>query len=535
MAVVIEPSSVADLAPHSVSLFGRRYPVDLPSTKDLRLRLACIVVTLHVLGQVAFGFRVSVPQIVSAVLAPAVLEVTIAARRTGRLSWPASAMLTGSGIGLILRVNGTARWDHWSWNAWYLYAAVGSVSLLSKYVLRRGSTQVFNPSNLGLLIVFSTLGRGRVQPLDLWWSGPAWATALVYILVVTGGVLITLRLGLFPMAAAFWLALVAGGSVLAASGHCIVTDWSLRPICDGDFLRLVLTSPEILVFLFFMITDPRTAPRSPATRALFGACVALLGVFLMAPERTEFGTKLALFFALACVCALRSVPALIPTTVVSRVGRAALALWRGQQGAVAIGSTIPVLVVAAAVALVLVGRPARTAYDAIDQGPVADPAVVVPEAAAAPLPTLRYDSAVDRFDSTLRGSRAEQLVRSLVIDLAVEETALRRRDPSLFDLVDHGTRLREMQQTLAPDAPQPGRGIPSYHVSDVRLTVVKLGGQSGALIAAEATGTVEFEPADASSTARHRVEPFSEQLIMRPAGEGHWLIVDERAASNSPG
>ena len=32
--------------------------------------------------------------------------------------WPASAMLTGSGVALILRVVGTPAGDPWSTNAW---------------------------------------------------------------------------------------------------------------------------------------------------------------------------------------------------------------------------------------------------------------------------------------------------------------------------------------------------------------------------------------------------------------------------------
>ena len=39
--------------------------------------------------------------------------------------------------------------------------------------------------------------------------------------------------------------------------------WHLGPITGTELWRILVFSPEILVFLFFMITDPKTAPRRP--------------------------------------------------------------------------------------------------------------------------------------------------------------------------------------------------------------------------------------------------------------------------------
>ena len=56
-------------------------------------------------------------------------------------------------------------------------------------------------------------------------------------------------------------------AVLAATGHTIIARWHLGPISGAYLWRVLLTSPEILVFLFFMITDPRTTPRGQRARA----------------------------------------------------------------------------------------------------------------------------------------------------------------------------------------------------------------------------------------------------------------------------
>lgn len=75
-------------------LGGRRYPAVLPKLRDSRMHVAAVTITLHVLGQTVLGFRVSVPQILVAILAPAAVELVRIFRRTGSIVWPASAMLT---------------------------------------------------------------------------------------------------------------------------------------------------------------------------------------------------------------------------------------------------------------------------------------------------------------------------------------------------------------------------------------------------------------------------------------------------------
>lgn len=149
----------------SVRMFGRTYPVVLPRIRDSRLHVAAIVITLHTLGQVGLGFHVSVPQILAAILTTALLQVAITFRQTRSFVWPASAMLTGSGIALILRVPTTPVGDHWTFHKWWLFSGIAAFSLLTKFVVRRNGSHVFNPSNVGLVIAFIVLGSSQVEPL----------------------------------------------------------------------------------------------------------------------------------------------------------------------------------------------------------------------------------------------------------------------------------------------------------------------------------------------------------------------------------
>ena len=56
------------------------------------------------------------------------------------------------------------------------------------------------------------------------------------------------------------------------------------------------------MFLFFMITDPKTAPRSPQHRIVYAVSLGLLASLMIAGATTEFASKVALLSSLAIVC-----------------------------------------------------------------------------------------------------------------------------------------------------------------------------------------------------------------------------------------
>jgi len=291
----------------TLTLGGSTYPVILPNTRDPRLQVAAVIITIHVLGQFGLRFVVSVPQILAAILTCAILEVALTFRTRRAFVWPASAMLTGSGVALILRVPGTPPNDHWSTHAWYVFAGVAAFSLLTKYAIRYRGSHVFNPSNLGLVIAFVVLGSTRIEPLDFWWAPLNIWMITAYAVILVGGLLVTARLRLLAAAATFWIALAVGVGIFAASGHCMTARWAFAPVCGFDFWRVIVFSPEVLIFLFFMITDPKTVPAGRVGRVLFGLLVAAASTLLMAAQTNEFGTKVALLGGLVVLCAARPI------------------------------------------------------------------------------------------------------------------------------------------------------------------------------------------------------------------------------------
>lgn len=303
----------------TLKIRGRAYPVLLPKLRDPRLHLAATITSLQVIGQVGFHFELSIAQILVSLATCAVLEVAIAFRTQRVILWPASALLTGNGVAFILRVPGTAHGDWWTLRGWWIFVGASAISLLSKHVIRWRGEHLFNPSNIGLVICFVALGRNRAAPLDFWWGPTSAWLALALLIIVLNGFAILWRLKLLRVALGFWAAFAAGIGLLTLSGHALTARWHLGSLSGFQLWSVLITSPEVLVFLFFMITDPKTAPRSPSGRLAYGVAIGVLAAVLIAPTTTEFAAKVALLGALTIVCVALPLLRLVPRPVGRRL------------------------------------------------------------------------------------------------------------------------------------------------------------------------------------------------------------------------
>lgn len=346
------PATALRIGAHSI-------PVVLPDRGDPRLRLAAVIVSLQVLGQVALGFRVSIAQILVAIGVCALIELAVGWLRERRLAWPASAMLTGNSIAFLLRTPGTHHGDWWSLNGISVFIAASAIAMLTKYLVRPHGRHRFNPSNLGLGLVFLLLGPQYVFPQYLWWGSPDWPVVTAVAVIVAGGVWVLRPLRLLPMVAAFLVVFWVAIAVLAATGASFLAIWSPRPVRGLEYWLNLAASPELLVFVFFMITDPVTAPRGSRARIAFGILVALAAAALVATQPSEFGVKVALLAGLTVVCAL------VPWLDVH------LARERGAEGQpiqVSAGGAATLLI-AAAIAAIVVGRAGDPVIIGVDRNP----------------------------------------------------------------------------------------------------------------------------------------------------------------------
>ena len=515
----------------TLTLRRTSYPVVLPNLRDPRLHVAAVIITVHVLGQVGLRFQVSVPQILAAILTCAILEVALTFRQSRSFVWPASAMLTGSGVALILRVVGTSADDPWSFYAWDVFAAVAGLSLLSKYVIRYRGSHIFNPSNVGLVVAFLVLGSARAEPLDFWWAPlNVWMIA-AYAVIIVGGLLITKRLRLLGLAVAYWIALSVGVGLLAASGHCMTARWAFAPVCGFDFWRVVVGSPEVLVFLFFMITDPKTVPVGQVGRIVFGLLVALASTLLMAPQTDEFGTKVGLLASLAVLSLARPLLERFlpePRTAADDIGQSARKLMTGAGGGreprVARVGLVAAVVAVAGIGIVAAGSPARglvrpEAAEILDRVPhQVDPAT---------FPAITVGQDVADWNHEIAGAGAREIVLTLAENLELENQALVRADESILTAVDHGDRLLEMQERLR-EASAGGRTVLArytFDALDLRL-MAPFGKQDGLSLGIDASGTLTEETHDAAGNVVARTDgPFELTFVMRRATGARWLTV----------
>ena len=414
------PMSAPGSGKPTLRIRGTSYPVLLPSIRDPRLHLAAVIISLQVLGQVAFEFRLSIAQILVALLTCAVLEVGIAFRRQHVILWPASALLTGNGVAFILRVPGTEHGDWWSMHGWWIFAGTAAVALLSKHLIQFRGGHVFNPSNFGLVLCFLLLGPEHADPLEFWWGPMGFWLALALAIIVVGGFAILRRLRLLWIAVTFWVTFAASIAVLAASGHDMTARWHVGPVSDWEFWRVLAFSPEILVFLFFMITDPKTIPKGRSGRRVYAVSLGLLAALLIAPQTTEFGSKVALLAALALVCAARPPLELIGGALRSR----GWSLRGGRvAGAAALGGAVAFVSL-----LVVAGIPARSS---------AETTVLPAPAGAPPEVTVRTADGIAPIDTRT----AERIALDLVANLENESEALRSRDRERAAAGADGARL----------------------------------------------------------------------------------------------
>src|SRR5512140_487480 len=282
------------MAERTISVGGKKYPLILPRKTDPRLGIAAVVWSLHVLGQTVLHWPLSIWQILAAVLTCAVLEIAITFARTRTFAFPGSALLTGSGVALLMRVVGTPQNQPWATTDLYMFVGVAAFSLLQKYVIRYKGKNLLNPSNVGLVLAFLIFGNSRLEPLNLWWAPLNVWMILAYAIILVGGSYVVWRARMATISITFFITFLVAQAVLAASGHCMTANWAFAPVCGADYYRIVVLSPEVFIYAYFMVTDPPTVPTGRVARVIFGICSALTATLLMAPQTDEFGTKVAL-------------------------------------------------------------------------------------------------------------------------------------------------------------------------------------------------------------------------------------------------
>lgn len=347
-------------------LGGRAIPVVLPKRGDPRLKLSATIITLTILGLTVLAFQVSIPQILASVLLCALIEVAVTFKREQILVWPASAIQTGVSIAFIFRVSGTEVDQLWSLRGLHLFALVVLLSMLPKYLLRIKGRHVFNPSNIGLVWGLLLIGPSYVFSEHLWWA-PLSMPLVIAMAVILGGAWWVLRqVRMITMTLVFLATFFVLIAIFAAAGQQYYASWHEGPVSGAFYWYTIALSPELLIFVFFMITDPQTAPKSSLGRMIYAVATACVAAGLILVQTTEFGIKVAILASLVLTCALVPMIERLSQRITERRLGAAVAPRTARQPLRArlVGAVRdPVLV---AVTLIAVAAPVNTALLATD-------------------------------------------------------------------------------------------------------------------------------------------------------------------------
>ena len=311
--------------------------------------------------------------------------------------------------------------------------------------------------------------------------------------------------------------------------------WAFAPVCGFDYWRVIVTSPEVLIFLFFMITDPKTVPAGRVGRVVFGLLVAVASTLLMATQTEEFGTKVALLGGLVLVCAARPVlDRLVPeprstaddirrfasTLATRRRPRRQDPRERPATRADCGGGPRPRGGIVAAGSLAR-GDVVPDAADVLGRVPH--------DVNPATLPEITVDQDVVDWNHEISGRGAQEILLTLAENLELESQALLRADSAILAAVDHGDRLDEMRARLDAAQSSGTLTIERYRIDDVHVTLlVPFGRQDGLSLGFDSSGTMTRETYDAAGDLRSRESsPFATTFVLRRATGGRWLNVDE--------
>ncbi len=183
-----------------------------------------------------------------------------------------SALISSMSLVLLLRTDVVA-----------IAALASFIAIASKRFIRFDGNHIFNPSALALVLVTGLSSHAYISP------GQWGALGLVAFLVLGIGLLVVTRAHRLDVALAFLL--------------CFASVVLLRGMYLGDPIAIALhqlQSGALLLFAFFMITDPKTTPAHRAARIVFGVTVAVVAAIL----QFKFYLSTAAIYALVALAPL---------------------------------------------------------------------------------------------------------------------------------------------------------------------------------------------------------------------------------------
>jgi Na+-transporting NADH:ubiquinone oxidoreductase subunit NqrB len=220
---------------------------------DNRFLAPALITCILLVGQLTFGMLESWTRTLVAIGVSMLIELVLGKLIVGKFPHLASSYVSGISVGILIR-------SPFFWP----YALCAALSVTSKYVLRLNNRHLWNPSNFGVSAMLF-LYPAAVASLSIQWGNFVWPMLVVWCL----GSIIISRLKRFHICITYVV------SFILLSG---LRSW----ITGGPFLASVapVTGPMYQLFVFFMITDPRTTVSTKQGQCLVAFLVAVVEMLL---------------------------------------------------------------------------------------------------------------------------------------------------------------------------------------------------------------------------------------------------------------
>ncbi|MGC4100660.1 RnfABCDGE type electron transport complex subunit D [Ferruginibacter sp.] len=164
-----------------------------------------------------------------------------------------SAIISSMGLCLLLKTNSLP-----------VAALAAFISIASKYIIRIRGKHIFNPSALGIVAAVLLTGKAWISP------GQWGSNAVLFFAVICLGFIVTTRVQKLDTSLAFLLTF--GGLLFIR--QIVYLGWPL------DFFVQSISTGSLLLFSFFMITDPKTTPNHKVARIIWSMLVAAVAFYL---------------------------------------------------------------------------------------------------------------------------------------------------------------------------------------------------------------------------------------------------------------
>jgi Na+-translocating ferredoxin:NAD+ oxidoreductase RnfD subunit len=234
---------------------------------DNRYLPPIFITLILVVGNLSFGLLESFSRTALAIATAMVFEIALTLLIYRKFPHLASAYITGISVGILVRSP-----------AFWPYALCSAIAITSKYVVRWRGRHLWNPSNFAISAMLLLVPE-YVATLSVQWGNTIWPMLIVWVL----GAAIIYRVKRFHITATY----VA----------CFVILSFVRSLITGhSFLAEVapITGPMYQLFIFFMLTDPKTTVKPRWAQCVVAGMVAVVEMILRLAENVH-----APYYALA--------------------------------------------------------------------------------------------------------------------------------------------------------------------------------------------------------------------------------------------